>query len=104
MSHVAQEYIICSAIWFDDKIDHEDQSIKGLTGFVICGRRHHNCFHTMSILAPDRGYVKFEKKQGFLTSKNRFVDRIEGAEIAFISGQIKERTTHPIGLFSEDLY
>lgn len=39
--------------------------------------------------------------QGFLTNKNRFVDRKEGGEIAFAAGQIKELKRH---LFSEDLY
>lgn len=42
-----------------------------------------------------------ESVQGFLTNKNRFVDREEGAIIAFDAGQIeKEKET----LYSEDLY
>lgn len=98
------EYIICSAVWFDDGVDHDDQAIKGKTGFVVCGRRHHNCFHTAFILNPNRTYIKFEKQQGFLTNKERFVGRIEAAEIAFLAKQIDERTTHPVGLFSEDLW
>lgn len=98
------EYIICSAVWFDDKKDHEDQAIIGETGFVVCGRRHHNCFHTASILDPKRKYKLHEKKQGFITNKNRFVNRIEAAEIAFNAKQIDQRTNHAIGLFSEDLW
>jgi|APSaa5957512576_1039674.scaffolds.fasta_scaffold03230_10 hypothetical protein len=98
------EYIICSAIWFDDGIDHEDMTIGGKTGFVICGRRHHNCFHTDSILDPKRKYIKFEKEQGFVTNKNRFVDRNEAVDIAFDAGQTYERTPHSMGLFSEDLW
>jgi hypothetical protein len=43
----------------------------------------------------------YEKEQGFLTNKNRFVSRQEGAKIAFAAGQIKEEI---VRLFSEDLY
>jgi hypothetical protein len=42
-------------------------------------------------------------KQGFITSKNRFVDRKEGAEIALKSGQVSELKYGP-SLYSEDLY
>ena len=38
---------------------------------------------------------------GFLTSKDRFVERKEAGEIAFKAGQIKELTGH---LYSEDIY
>ena len=42
-----------------------------------------------------------ESEQGFLTNKNRFVDREEAGQIAFNAGQTDElkRT-----LYSEDLY
>lgn len=100
-----EEYIICSAIWFDDNINHEDRSLDGKTGFVICGRRHHNCFHTLAITSNRSDtHLNYEKEQGFLTNKDRFVSRIEASEIAFLAGQIEQRTTHPLGLFSEDLY
>jgi hypothetical protein len=42
-----------------------------------------------------------EHVQGFLTSKNRFLDRQEAAKIAVGAGQCKESITY---LFSEDLY
>jgi len=104
---IKHEYIICSAIWFDDGIHHNDKSLpKGETGYVVCGRRHHNCFHTASILDPQRKYIKeqHEKEQGFMTNKNRFVSRLEAVDIAFNAGQTETRTEHPVGLFSEDLY
>jgi hypothetical protein len=41
--------------------------------------------------------------QGFLTNKNRFVDRIEARKIAFEMNQVKE-TINSKKLFSEDLY
>ena len=97
------EYIICAAIWFDDGIDtyvHQPKNIK--TGFVVSGRRHHNCFTTIAMLTgprKDRKYLKEE--QGFLTSKDRFVDRKEAGEIAFKVGQTTDLRTC---LFSEDLY
>lgn len=41
--------------------------------------------------------------QGFLTSKKRFVDRLEAAEIAMNAGQIEAPRYGP-ELFSEDLW
>jgi hypothetical protein len=41
--------------------------------------------------------------QGFLTSKGRFVRRIEARDIAMLSGQI-EKTQHRNQLFSEDVW
>lgn len=100
-----KEYILCAAIWFDDKIDHNEICLEGKTGFVICGRRHHNCFNTAYILSnKNTDYLKFEKEQGFITNTNRFVSRIEAAKIAFEAEQIPSPTSHPAGLFSEDLY
>lgn len=98
------EYILCAAVWFDDGIDHKEWCLNGKPGYVICGRRHHNCFSTAYYIDPERKYIKHEKEQGFITNKDRFVDRIEASEIAFLAGQIRERTKHPQGLFSEDLY
>lgn len=45
--------------------------------------------------------MRGEAIEGFLTSKDRFVDRKEGGEIAFAANQIPEPTDC---LFSEDLY
>ena len=47
----------------------------------------------------------FEKEQGFLTSLDRFVNRVEGLEIALETNQVLD-TTKLRGnrLFSEDLY
>ena len=57
---------------------------------------------TVSILNKDKDYRhNVDNNQGFLTSKNRYVSREEGAEIALDSGQIKEKL---IKLYSEDIY
>lgn len=94
-----QEYIICAAIWYKDKKKHEHQPLNIDSGFVVCGRRHHNCFMTVSILCEP--LKKIVQIQGFLTSKNNFVERDKAAIIAFIAGQ----TVKPCKiLFSEDLY
>lgn len=100
------EYIICAAIWFDDDVDRDLPEIEGKTGYVIAGRRHHNCFHIAHILTSGglRKDLPLKEVQGFLTNKNRFVNRIEAADIAYKAGQIDQPTTHPRGLYSEDLY
>ena len=94
-------YITCSAIWFNDgkKYTHQPSNID--TGFVICGHRHHNCFMTAYILNKNEKLKGIEEIQGFMTNENNFVDRIEGGQIAFKSGQTSELKTM---LFSEDLY
>lgn len=93
------EYILCAAIWFKNGKKHEHQPKNIETGFVVCGRRHHNCFLTTS-LVKEFSEAKKTAEQGFLTSKDRFVDRKEAAQIAFERGQCKEKKI----LFSEDLY
>lgn len=99
------EYIICAAIWLNDGGDYPHQPKNIETGFVVCGRRHHNCIATAVIL--NKWILKGLKEssgktvQGFLTSKDRFIDRREGGELALSQNQILEPTDC---LFSEDLY
>jgi len=45
-----------------------------------------------------------EYASGFLTSENRFVDRIEGMRIAREAEQVGENTYSKKRLYSEDLY
>lgn len=94
------EYIICAALWYktDEVFVHQPKNID--KGIVFAGRRHHNCFIPLSIAFPQRD--KNSVEQGFLTSKDRFVNRQEAAEIAFAAGQIKDEANGC--LFSEDLY
>lgn len=97
-----QEYILCAAIWFDDGIKREHEVTNIETGFVVCGRRHHNCFSLLYHLSnKDTSYLKLEKEQGFITSKNRFVDRYEAMKIAHAANQTNKTEGQ---LFSEDLY
>jgi len=100
-------YIICSAIWFNDGKIHVHQPKNIETGFVICGRRHHNCFAMLKALNVDR--LQFEKIenveiQGFLTNDDMFVTREEAYEIALSANQITEHLDRKHRLFSEDIY
>lgn len=98
-----KEYILCAAIWIqsDEVFSHQPKNVG--SGLVVCGRRHHNCFLTYSKsenkVTEDIGNRKVI--QGFLTNTDRFVDRKEGAQIAYQSEQTKELCSP---LFSEDLY
>lgn len=106
------EFIICAAIWFNDgkKYNHQPKNIE--SGFVVSGRRHHNCFSSVQSIGKALGYDKTmvvkkgieleeREKQGFITNKDRFVDRIEAAQIAYEAKQIDKPLKR---LFSEDLY
>lgn len=93
------EYIICAAIHFRDGITYPHQPKNIESGIVVCGRRHHNCFVVWSKLSGKD--FEGNEVQGFLTSKDRFIDRKEAAELALQRGQVSR---HAKVLFSEDLY
>ena len=105
------ERILCAAVWYKELplIKPEVLRLRGYSpynvdkGIVFCGWRHGNCIYQMVTLTGKRSVTPEvgEYEQGFLTSLNRFVDRKEGGEIAFKSGQTDELKTT---LFSEDLY
>lgn len=94
-----QEYIICAAIHIntDFKLVHQPKNITN--GMVVTGRRHHNCFCIADFLRVD--FKKTDIIQGFITSKDRFVNRKEAGKIAFDAKQIEKETDC---LMSEDLY
>ncbi|MEK7157744.1 MAG: hypothetical protein AAB688_01570 [Patescibacteria group bacterium] len=99
----AKEYIVCAAVWYKDGgvYIHQPKNIED--GFVVAGRRHHNCFITVKILRGE-AIKKIEPTrvtQGFISSEDRFVSRIEAASIAYKAGQINKSKQE---LFSEDLY
>lgn len=102
------EYILCAAIWYKDLQNEITQllPVNCDSGIVILGYRHGQCIHTLLSLKGLRTVEKApdgvgKHVQGFLTSKNRFVDRKEAAQIAFDTGQTKDLKGM---LFSEDLY
>ena len=96
-----KEYILCSAIHNDDGKVHVHQPRNVTSGFVVCGRRHHNCFTTLALIGikPNKDQV-----QGFLTSRDQFVTREEGSVIAKKSGHIQKTQLKHDELISEDLY
>lgn len=101
------EYILCAAIWFDDGKNYNFQPYNIDSGLVLCGWRHGCIFSQIGGLVGERQKLGiFEKEQGFLTSKNRFVGRIEAYKIAKEANQLKTEDNNDIEkqLFSEDLY
>lgn len=101
-----EEIILCSATWYKELPTpaHRPKNIE--TGMVSCGFGHVHCMHAMIALTGKRSVESEVGKyvHGFLTSKNRFVDRIEGAEIALRRNQIKHLSFSKTKLYSEDLY
>jgi len=65
--------------------------------------RHHNIIHK---LYEDNGRTKSicPESQGFITSKDRYVDRAEGLKIAIAANQIIKKHGNPDMLFSEDMW
>lgn len=97
--------IICAAVWFpiEEKFQFSPTNIDH--GLVVAALRHGHCFYNASLLND----VLADKKravtpvQGFLTSDNRFVDRVEAGKIAKECGQVTKLMIDP-ELCSEDLY
>ena len=107
---MGKEFILCAANYYNDGLKYDFSPSNIEIGFVICGRRHHNC---IAIFAKMYGFPYSKKaqkihnteKQGFITNTNRWVNRLEALKIAkqanqLITGDGNER----LGLFSEDLY
>lgn len=93
------EKIICAAIYYNDYTKHQHQPTNINTGFVICGYRHCSILSTAYVLCVGK---HLEKVEGFLTNRNRFLDRADAKIVAIQSGQIKETKFNE--LYSEDLY
>ncbi len=101
-SETPPEYILCAAIHFDDGKENRYQPSNINSGLVLCGWRHGTIFPQIGGLVIERRNLGvINEIQGFLTSKNRFVERKEAGEIAYKAGQISEPNDY---LFSEDLY
>jgi len=108
-----KEKILCAAIWYKE-LDSQTFFAKNIDkGLLVCGHRHSHCIDIVKTLAGLRT-VRFgpdsvgETVQGFLTNTNRFVDRVEGYDIALKANQVNDRVSkRELGegcLFSEDLY
>lgn len=108
-----KEFILCAANYYDDGKEHVHKPKNIKTGFIICGRRHHNCINTFAQMVgfpytPEGMKLHMTEIQGFLTNTDRFVDRKEAFQIARLADQIigpnKGDLDNYIGLTSEDLY
>jgi hypothetical protein len=97
-----KEYIICAAIHVNNGKVYVHQPKNITTGFVICGRRHHNCFATLSLI-NDEPKDKLVMIQGFLTNEDKFYNRSDSYKIAVESGQTIDDSAAKT-LISEDLY
>jgi len=93
-----KEYILCAAMHYDDGRKHEHQPENIVTGFVVCARRHHNAIIIKQSLIDN---VAKKSEEGFITSKDRFVNRFDAAEIAWDAGQTPFKSDC---LVSEELY
>lgn len=101
------EKILCAAIWYKE-FKKKLQSPKNITiGVVVCGHSHANCISTFNALTGLRSVTSEcgQYEQGFLTDRNKFVDRVAGYIIAVKAKQVDpDKTIHSNQLFSEDLY
>lgn len=101
-SKEGKETILCAAIWYKDDKTYKHQPTNIKTGYVFCGRRHHNVISLRNELV-DMPTHRETSVQGFITSLNRFVDRIEGNKIAIDASQVFGNIEGD-ELISEDLY
>jgi hypothetical protein len=83
-----KELIICSAIKMND-------------GYIVKGHRHNDCIRTAMGIPRYKKDKSTMLEQGFVDSRNRFLNREQSATIAFWSEQID---TPLKTLFSENLY
>lgn len=110
------ESILCAAVWckdiewasiLKDSEDFDKRLILPVNcdkGIVFCGFRHPHCLYTMVATTGLLQHEAGEEIQGFLTNKNRFVDREEAYQIAIEAKQITEGKYSSKTLYSEDLY
>lgn len=85
-----QEVCICAAVISD-------------SGKIYRGHRHRDCY---SAMREEGDKMAIDDKEGFITSKNRFVGRMEGRKLQDLAGI---KSAAPEGyqngtLYSEDLY
>lgn len=90
-----EEIVICAAIKMSD-------------GYIIRGHRHSDAIRTASQIPRYKDEHPWGENQGFVTSTNRYVNRLEGAKIqkaAGIKSKMPDGQEYLHGeLYSEDLY
>jgi hypothetical protein len=80
-------------------------SVMDRAGIIYCAMapgRHH---HVMALCFELNGKQTAEvKKQGFITSYGRYVDREEALDLAKLNGQFSQEDIHKAKLYSEDVW
>ena len=104
-----KEYILCSAIHYDDGVINSRRRTRNYpeTGIVICGYKHPDIIGILPTNNKMRNDGKiYTCTQGFLTSLGRFVNREEAYLIAKNQNQLLENSNfkNKTILYSEDLY
>ena len=98
---MSDEKVLCAAIWFNDGQHYYHQPTNIPSGFVISGWRHGSIL--MVAKAMNCKISPNDQVQGFITSKNRFLNRKEAREFVLSTGQL-QTTEFGDELYSEDLY
>lgn len=81
------EYVMSAANYYDDGKDHLFKPYNIDKGFIVSGWRHGCCGETYMILNPEA--TRWDNcVQGFLTTKNRFLNRDEALELVRETGQL----------------
>lgn len=96
------EYVMCAANWIDDGKHYTHKPFNISTGLVFCGWRHGSIFEQTEKQFPHWAFG-IHTIQGFLTTKNRFLNRTDALELVKRTGQL----TNPLigsELTSEDLW
>jgi len=114
MNYDKKEFVVCAAVWSKElELKKEISYCRSRNldhGVVFAGLRHPHAMYTMVAVTGLRSVTYAEDAvgehvQGFVTSKDRFVDRTEAMKIALAAGQVTEGETYSTSeLFSEDLY
>lgn len=89
-----REVCVCAAIRMPD-------------GYIVRGHRHRDCLRSAGEMARGKGVKRGDVVQGFLTTRERFVNRTEGLALQIAAGRPSADPTgeyHHAQLYSEDLY
>lgn len=92
--NLREEYIICSAIHYDDDgTIYKEQPTNVKTGIVVTGRRHNNCFYSLKQMSlyDETKVTKENTIAGFLTNLDRFLNRKD----AFVLAEKNEQLLMP---------
>jgi len=99
-----KEYIVCSAIWLKSQGQSFSSTIGSVpNGVVFPGLKHKDCMSLISSMIPIEYFPAFEFIEGFLTSENKFVNRVATRFIAKRSVQITQEQYKEITELNSDL-